>query len=183
MSQQLKAAVEAVLFAYGEPLSLYRIARALERSEEEVRGIIGELEEDYAAPSRGFHLVRINTKVQLVTKPEHHDVLETLMSQSKTKGLTPSSLEVLAVVAYEQPVTKAIIEEVRGVNSDSALSHLIDRGLVEEKGRLERIGRPIIYGTTELFLRSFGLEKITDLPPIERFEDFDLFVKSLRDAT
>lgn len=161
----LKAKVECLLFVANEPVSIERLAAVLEADLEQVEQVLGSLNSEYA--QRGIRLQRKRQRVQLVTAPEAADLVRAFLGLELTGRLSPAALETLAIVAYRQPVTRAEIEAVRGVSSDSVLRTLLHRGLIEEQGRLEQAGRPIIYGTTFEFLQQFGLASLEALPPIE----------------
>jgi segregation and condensation protein B len=160
----IKSLIESLLFVADEPVAVDRLASILEISPEQVEQAISELSDEYAG--RGLRLQRKRQRVQLVTAPEAADWIRRLLGLELTGKLTSAALEALAIVAYRQPVTRSDIEAVRGVNSDSVLRTLVNRGLIEEQGRLEQAGRPIIYGTTFEFLQEFGLSSLDQLPPL-----------------
>ncbi len=157
--------VESLLFVANEPVHLERLAAVLEVDSEQVETALGELATIYAG--RGIRIQRKGQRVQMVTAPESADYVRRFLGLDLSGKLTPAALETLAIVAYRQPVTRAQIESIRGVNSDSVLRTLINRGLIEEQGRLEQAGRPIVYGTTFEFLQQFGLLSLDQLPPLE----------------
>ena len=156
------AVLESLLFVAQEPVSIERLGTVLETSAEEVEAGLEQIEQDYAR--RGLRLQRKGDQVQMVSAPEAADAVRRFLGLELSSKLSPAALETLAVVAYRQPATRAEIEAVRGVNSDTALRTLVHRGLVEEQGRLERAGRPIVYGTTFEFLQQFGLRSLDQLP-------------------
>jgi segregation and condensation protein B len=160
----LEALVESLLFVAEEPLAVERLGTALQVSVEELEAALDRLEQEYA--QRGVRVQRNGGRVQIVTAPEAADAVRRFLGLEASARLSPAALETLAVVAYRQPVTRAGIESVRGVNSDTALRTLVNRGLVEEQGRLERAGRPIVYGTTFEFLQQFGLQSLDQLPAL-----------------
>ena len=160
----LKAQIESLLFVASEPVTGDRLAAALQAGSEQVAEALKSLEQEYA--ERGFRLQRKGERVQLVTAPEAAEAVRTFLGLEVSSKLSPAALETLAIVAYRQPVTRSEIELVRGVSSDSVLRTLVSRGLVEEQGRLEQAGRPIIYGTTFEFLQQFGLYSLEQLPPL-----------------
>ena len=164
----VKALVESLLFVASEPIPVERLVTVLEVSEEKVEAALQELDEEYA--TRGLRLQRKRQRVQIVTAPEAAESVRRFLGLELTGKLSPAALETLAIVAYRQPITRAEVEAVRGVNSDSVLRTLINRGLVEEQGRLEQVGRPIIYGTTFEFLQEFGLSSLAQLPPLQAAE-------------
>ncbi|GAB6875974.1 SMC-Scp complex subunit ScpB [Thermaerobacter litoralis] len=160
----IRGAVEALLFVAGEPLTPKRMAAILGVGEAVVRQALEELAEACRAPGRGIELVEVAGGWQLVTRPEYSRAVEELL-QPRRQALSRAALETLAIIAYRQPVTRAEIEAIRGVQSDAGLRALLERGLVREVGRKEGPGRPILYGTTPLFLQQFGLRDLSELPP------------------
>ena len=171
-----KGIIEAMLFVSGEPLSLKELALHLESSPKYLEEVLEELIEDYNREYRGIKLIRINGDYQLVTKNEYSDYIQKLLKKNKRQSLSQASLESLAIIAYKQPITRIDIDEIRGVKSDSALSRLMDKELIKEIGRLEVPGRPILYCTTEEFLRQFGLHDLKELPSLDLFsieEEFE----------
>lgn len=164
-----KSIIESLLFAWAEPLSLYKIAKILNLKPNFVEEMIEEMHQDYRQNQRGIQIIEANKHYQLSTLKDNFIYVEQLCATAKSKGLSNSALEVLAVIAYKQPITKLDIEQIRGVSSEGPLQSLIDRELVEVKGKLEKIGRPQIYGTTDIFLKSFGFKSIEELPQIDEF--------------
>jgi len=157
--------IEALLFVADEPASVERLAQTLMTDEATVEGALALLQEQSAG--RGLRLQRKGQRVQWVTAPEAAGVIERFLGLDLSSRLSQAALETLALVAYRQPITRADVDAVRGVNSDSVLRSLVTKGLVEEVGRLEQAGRPILYGVTFEFLQHFGLTALTDLPPLE----------------
>lgn len=157
---------EAVLFASGEPVDRERIAAALAIDPAEVDGIMNRLADRMEASGSGLRLLRLETAYQLCSKEEYVDTIRTVMDLKRRVPLSQAAMEVLAVVAYNQPVTKAYVEQVRGVDCSGVMSSLIEKGLLEEKGRLELPGRPLLYGTTDQFLRCFSMTGLADLPDL-----------------
>ncbi len=168
---ELLGAAEAILFASGTPVETDRIARALELDTDTANGLIDELIQLYSSPTRGVRIIRVNKSVQMCTNESYGKYVRLVMDMKKNTPLSQAALEVLAVVAYNQPVTKAFVEQVRGVDCSGVIGSLCQKGLVEEKGRLELPGRPLLYGTTEHFLRCFSLESTDDLPPLPDSSD------------
>jgi len=164
----LQSLIESLLFVADEPVHLDRLATVVEADVAEVEAALAQLTKEYS--QRGMRLQRKRQRVQLVTAPEAADHVRRFLGLEFTSKLSPASLETLAIVAYRQPTTRAQIEAIRGVNSDSVLRTLLNRGLVEEQGRLEQVGRPILYGTTFEFLQQFGLASLDQLPPLEDAE-------------
>ncbi|GAB6108882.1 SMC-Scp complex subunit ScpB [Fusibacter bizertensis] len=169
---KFKSIIESLLFAWAEPLSLYKIAKILELKPQTVEQLLEEMKCEYKTHQRGLQIVEANKHYQFSTLKENYIYVEQLCATSKSKGLSNSALEVLAIIAYKQPITKLDMEQIRGVNSEGPLQNLIERELVEVKGKLEKIGRPQIYGTTDIFLKSFGFRTLSDLPEIEAFSGF-----------
>ena len=161
-----KAIMEAILFSIGDAVDSAKLAEALECTAEEIKEIAKDLEKDYESEERGLKLVEIEGSYQLCTKGELYPYLIKIVKIPKDYKLTDVQLETLSIIAYKQPVTKIEIEKIRGVASDHAVNRLVDVGLVEEKGRLSTPGRPLVFGTTEEFLRRFGLKNKEDLPDI-----------------
>lgn len=160
----IKSLVESLLFVSGEPLSLSQMGRILGVSGPVLEPVLASLAEEYQA--RGFRLQRQGDQVQMVTAPEAAPYVERLLVMEGRGQLSRAALETLAIIAYRQPMTRAGIEAVRGVNSDRALDSLEARGLVAEVGRLPTVGRPVLFGTTLQFLEHFGLESLEQLPPL-----------------
>jgi len=163
--QRIKSLIESLLFVAGEPVRVEQLARALEVEPTMVEEALGQLSEEYR--ERGLRLQREDRRVQMVTAPEAAEVIERFLGLQLSRRLSPAALETLAIVAYQQPVTRAQIEAVRGVNCDGVLRTLVRKGLIEEVGRLPQAGRPILYGTTFEFLQYFGLHSLEELPPLE----------------
>lgn len=172
--KELLGAVEAILFAMGESVSLSKIASAIGKDETEAKRLLEELKKQYQKKERGIQLIELQDSYQLCTKPELYDYLIQVAKQPKKHVLTDVLLETLAIVAYKQPVTKIEIEKIRGVKSDHAVNKLVEYDLVCEVGRLDAPGKPLLFGTTEEFLRRFGVQSVEELPSIapERLEDF-----------
>lgn len=167
-SLPLTALVESLLFVSGEPVPVSRIAQALEVGVDQVEEVLAELKTvSNNGASRGVVLQRKGDKVQLTTRPESAPYIERFLGLSLTSRLSKPALETLAIIAYQQPVTRPEIEMVRGVNCDGVIQTLLSKGLIEEVGRLETAGRPIQYGTTFAFLQYFGLRSLDDMPPLK----------------
>ena len=162
----MEAAVEAVLFTMGTSVETSRLAAAIEQDEQTTRRLVRNMMDKYNAKDRGICIIELEDSFQMCTKKEYYDNLIRVVSQPKKHTLTDSALETLSIIAYKQPVTKIEIENIRGVNSDRAVSKLVELGLVKEVGRLDAPGRPMLFGTTEDFLRSFGVQSIDELPTI-----------------
>ena len=179
--REIKSAIEAILFACGDPMPAERIALVLGTDVDTVFECADELSAEYCGNSRGIRLVRVKDSLQLCSAPEHALSITRAMEQRRPPRLTQTALEVLAIAAYFQPVTRAYIEQVRGVDSSYTVSLLTERGLLEPCGKLEAPGRPTIYRTTELFLRTMGIRDLDELPPLPDLSGDDS-VKKLQDA-
>jgi segregation and condensation protein B len=164
--KDIESAVEAILFASGDPISVQRIAQTLEIESESVEQVIQHLADYYSYERRGIRLLHMEDCYQLASAPEYADQVRRAMETRRPPQLSQAALESLAVIAYFQPTTKAYVEQIRGVDSSYTVGLLADRGLIEECGRLTVPGRPILYATTQAFLRSFGLHSLEDLPPL-----------------
>lgn len=171
--QKIEAAVEAILFAMGDAVGVDRIAAAIEHDKETTRKLIRNMMDKYEAQDRGIRIIELGDSFQLCSKTEYYDVLIKIAKQPKKYALTDVQLEVLSIAAYKQPVTRAEIEKIRGVNSDGALNKLVEYGLIEEVGRLNAPGRPMLFGTTEDFLRRFGVSSVEELPVVSAAEMAD----------
>lgn len=168
------AAIEAILFTMGDSVTLKALCEALEETMDELNEQIDYLKEKYSAANSGIHLIELEESLQLCTKKEMYPVLIKIAQTPKKLQLTDSLLETLSIIAYRQPVTKAEVERIRGVNSDHAVNRLVEFGLVCELGRMDAPGRPILFGTTEEFLRSFGVKSVEELPSLDavKVEEF-----------
>lgn len=168
------AAVEAVLFAVGGAVSFADLKTALEIEDTELKDILAEMTERYNTEDRGIRMIELDGKYQLCTKNEYYDELVRLVNTPKKHVLTDVLLETLSIVAYKQPVTRQEIEKIRGVSCSHAVNRLVEYNLIQEVGRLDAPGHPILFGTTDDFLRSFGISSMDDLPVIspDRMEDF-----------
>lgn len=164
--QEMEAAIEAILFTMGDSVELRKIARAIEQDEETTKKIIHNMMDRYNGAARGIHIIELNGSFQLCTKNSMYEYLIKVVKQPSKMLLTDVVLETLSIVAYKQPITKLEIEKIRGVKCDHAVNKLIDYDLVQEVGRLDAPGKPILFGTTEEFLRNFGVRSVEDLPAI-----------------
>ncbi|AIF51536.1 MULTISPECIES: SMC-Scp complex subunit ScpB [unclassified Pelosinus] len=162
---QYKKHVEALLFVSGDPISTHKMAQILEIPEEHINLLVEQLIQDMAEDSRGLTIVKVAAGYQLCTKPELSSILERL-GQVQDNKLSAAAMETLSIIAFKQPITKLEIESIRGVKIDRVLATLNERQMIKEIGRKEAIGRPILYGTTETFLKCFGLNGLQDLPPL-----------------
>lgn len=169
--EELMGKTEAVLFASGEPMALDRVAQALGVRTYAVEEAVDALQEKYNTPQSGIHLLRLGNTAQFSTNPAYIEPVRGALDLKRNTPLSQAAMEVLAVVAYNQPVTKAFVEQIRGVDCSGVIGSLMQKGLLEERGRLELPGRPLLYGTTETFLRCFQLSSLDELPPPPRSED------------
>ena len=167
---EIKKEFEALLFASGDPLPTDRVCEILECKPKQVDAAAQKLNEDYEQRDSALSIIKINDSWQLTTKPEFAANIRKMLEIQRNTPLSQAAFEVLAVVAYNQPVTKSFVEQVRGVDCSGVMSSLVEKDLIEEKGRLELPGRPLIYGTTERFLRCFSLESLQQLPPLPERE-------------
>ncbi len=164
----LQASVEAVIFAAGDPVPLDKLSMVLEISLEKLNEVIDLIQTKFEDKNSGIRLMKFKDSVQFVSKSEYVETVRKVLEINKSAPLSNAAMEVLALVAYNEPVTKAYIEQVRGVDCSGVLANLIQKELVEERGRLELPGRPLLYGTTENFLRCFGISSIEELPEIPK---------------
>lgn len=171
---KIEAAVEAILFSMGDAVSIKELSKVLEMDEAALEKIIQNMMDKYNNEDRGIRLVKLESSYQLCTKNEYYDLLSKVVNMPKKHNLTDSLMETLSIVAYKQPVTRQEIEAIRGVSCVHAINKLVEYNLVMEVGRLDAIGRPILFGTTEDFLRSFGVTSMDELPIIspDKIEDF-----------
>lgn len=169
-----QAAIEAILFSIGDAVSAKDLAKVLELDEKDVIKLLNDMMDKYEASDRGIRLIQLEDSYQLCTKNEYYDILSLLVNMPKKHNLTESLMETLSIIAYKQPVTRQEIEAIRGVSCVHAINKLVEYKLVAEVGRLDAIGRPILFGTTEDFLRSFGVTSMDELPVItpDKIEDF-----------
>jgi segregation and condensation protein B len=171
--RELECALEAVLFAAGDSVSEGKLCAVLDCDKQTLRTAAQNLADYYDFNLRGIKLLKLDDRYQLSSRADYAQAVRNTLETRKPQNLTPAALEVLAIVAYKQPVTKIYIEQVRGVDSAYTLSSLVDKGLVEDCGRLDVPGRPILYQTTETFLRAFGLSSVSQLPALESFGEPD----------
>ena len=168
--EQLMGALESVLFVAGEPLPKAEISRVFNMNALELAVLLADLESELESNARGIRLFTTNDTVQLVSAPEYNGWLIKLLAPPQEKNLSDSMMETLSVIAYRQPVTRADIEAVRGVRCEYAVSQLLKQGFIRELGRKEVVGRPMLFGTTDAFLRRFGLHSLEELPPMPEME-------------
>ena len=180
---QIEAMLQAMLFASGESVPVKRLSEVLEISESKTYSLLEAMKKKYDSDlSFGIRLVQLEDSYQLSTKREYYECVRNLTERKRKASLTNAGLEVLSIVAYNQPITRSSIEFIRGVNSDGPLNNLISAGLIEEVGRLDAPGRPILFGTGEEFLRCFNLSSISELPDVELEYNFEDLNKELVEA-
>lgn len=167
--REAKSVIEGLLFTFGDPLEAKELSRVMDVPIKEITRLLQEMKDEFDFNRRGIRLIRFNDSYQLGTRPEHHEWIRSIVLDRNTKALSNAALETLSIIAYRQPVTKAEIDRIRGVKSDRSIETLVMRRLVRETGRLDRPGKPILYGTTDEFLKYFGLEALDQLPPVENF--------------
>jgi segregation and condensation protein B len=176
-ANELKSAIEAILFASGEPVSAARIALVLDETQERVLATAESMAAEYELAGRGIRLVRLNGSLQLHSAPEYAQIITRALEQRRAPKLTQASLEVLSIAAYFQPVTRAYIEQMRGADSSYTVGVLTERGLIEPCGQLDVVGRPTLFRTTDLFLRTMGISSIDELPPLPEMGGSDAVVQ------
>ena len=173
-NRNLAAAIEAILFSVGDAVSVKELAKVLEAEENEVSTVIEYMVKEYEEEKRGIKIIKLEDAYQLCTKQEYYDYLIKLVNMPKKHVLTDALMETLSIVAYKQPITRQEIEAIRGVSCVHAINKLVEYKLIGEVGRLDAVGRPILFGTTEDFMRSFGVTSLDELPVItpDKIEDF-----------
>jgi len=169
--KEYRSAIEAILFSAGDPVDIKRLAESLELPESSVQTQLDILMQEYAELDRGITIIRLNDSYQMVSVKAYAPQVRKAMDLRRNIPLSQAAMEVLAVIAYNQPVTKSFVEQVRGVDCSGVVGSLTAKGLIEEKGRLELPGRPLLYGTTDHFLRCFSISSLDELPPIPKDED------------
>jgi len=167
----MSGAVESILFASGEPIEQNKLAEVLEIEPERLDMIVQELKEGYIAESRGFDILTLDISYQMCSSRYYGEVTKKALDHRRNTPLSNAALEILSIVAYNQPVTKAYVEQIRGVDCFYGINALIEKGLIEENGKLDAPGRPWLYGTTSDFLRCFGLQSLAELPALPRLEN------------
>lgn len=170
--EDIKHIIESVMFAYGDPISVKELNYIIneELSQKEIELMLEALIEEYKENNRGIQIIKLQDKYQMCTNKDYADYIKKVLEPKKKKTLSQATLETLTIVAYKQPITKVEIEEIRGVKCDKVLQTLLENELIREAGRLNKIGKPIIYKTTDEFLKLLNIEKLEDLPPLENYE-------------
>ena len=172
-TDNLVSTIEAMLFASGDPVEASKLAEVLDIDIETVEKMLGHLSALYDERSSGLMIIRIDNKYQICTREKYSEEVRKLMEIKKNTPLSNAAFEVLAVIAYNKTVTRSFIEQVRGVDCSGPISSLVQKGLIEEKGRMDLPGRPLIYGTTDRFLRCFSLNSLEDLPDLPKNDESD----------
>jgi segregation and condensation protein B len=175
----MKSAFESMMFVWGDPLDAKIAANAMNIERAEALECFRELAQEYDAQERGIRIREADGKFQFVTYEENYDYIRSIVTPAKERRLTQAALETLAIIAYKQPVTKGEIDSIRGIKSERVIEGLMKKGLVEERGRSNAVGRPILYGTTDLFLTNFDLTTIKELPQIEDIEEAIQYVEPM----
>jgi len=171
--EDIKYIIEAIMFSYAEPITVKELRDIInpELDTREIDMMLNNLINEYAENNRGIQIIKLEDKYQMCTNKIYGDYIKKVLEPQKKKTLTQATLETLTIIAYKQPITKVEIDEIRGVKSDKVVSTLVEYNLIKEAGRLNKIGKPILYKTTDEFLMLFNIEKLEDLPNIEDFEE------------
>ena len=167
--QRIEAIIEAVLFASGDAISVDRLCEIAEVDKDTMQSIIFRLSDAYNYQKRGIRIVQVGDKYQMATRGEFAEYVQKIIEPRKRNPISKATLEVLAIIAYKQPVTRSTCEHIRGVNSDNSFSRLLELGLIEETGRLDAPGRPALFATTDEFLRNFAITSVKELPTLDEF--------------
>lgn len=167
----IESIIEGVLFAAGDSVSIERLSDIVDMDTKTLKSIINNLSDKYNHEKRGLMIITLENSFQMCTRPDYEEYISRLSEPKKGHNLSNAALEVLSVIAYKHPVTKTIIEQIRGVSSDTIVNRLVERGLVKEAGRLDAPGRPMLFKTTEEFLRCFNLKSLKDLPDYEKIRN------------
>lgn len=172
-TEKIISSIEAMLFTAGDPVEVTKLADILEIDIETAEKMLGYLSAQYDERNSGIMLIRIENKYQLCTREEYNEEVRKLMEIKKNAPLSNAAFEVLAIIAYNKSVTRSFVEQVRGVDCSGPISSLVQKGLIEEKGRLDLPGRPLVYGTTDRFLRCFSLNSLDDLPELPKSDEVE----------
>lgn len=170
--EEIKNIIESIMFAYSDPISIEELNYIIneELASKEIELMLYTLMQEYKEGNRGIQIIKLENKYQMCTNKEYASFIKKVLEPKKKKSLSQATLETLTIVAYKQPITKVEVEEIRGVKCDKVLQTLLENDLIVEAGRLNKIGKPIIYKTTNEFLKLLSIEKLEELPPIEEFE-------------
>lgn len=172
--KEMKAVIEGILFTWGEPLHIRELEKILDVPQKELKKILEEMRDEFNYSRRGIQIIRTEHSYQLSTRLEHFEYIKKLHIRKENKTISNAAMETLTIVAYKQPITKIDMEDIRGVKCDKAIQTLADKQFIKEVGRLDKPGKPILYGTTEEFLRAFGLSSIRELPTLESSENLEI---------
>lgn len=178
---RLRSIIEALLFISDQPLPVSKIAEVIELDEKEVKEIVEDLANEYRRAERGFQLREVAGGYRFYSHPAYAPYIERLILSYDHRRLTQAALECLSIIAYKQPVTRADLAAIRGVNSDGVVNTLLNRGLLKELGKQESPGQPILYGTSDRFLESFGLRSLNELPPLDEFSPDEDTIKQIEE--
>lgn len=169
--REIKSVVEGLLFVAGDAVPIKELCDIINIDEPTLRKIINQMIDNFNDENRGIRIIEVNNCYQFCTKPEHYEYIERLVKPQNRQGLSQASLETLAIIAYKQPITKAQVDYIRGVKSESCFSRLVEKELIHDVGRMDGPGRPMLYGTTDNFLKLFGLKNIKELPTLKPLAD------------
>lgn len=169
-TKELESIIEAVLFASGDPISLDKLAEIVDMDAETTKSVVDRLADSFQYNQRGIRILALEDKYQMATNGKYAEYVQRIVEPKTRRPLSASAMEVLAVISYKQPTTRQEVEKVRGVNCDYAITRLLERGLIEEQGRLDAPGKPVLFGTSDEFLRCFGIRSLKDLPELEGLE-------------
>ncbi len=169
--REIKSVVEGLLFVAGDAVPIKELCDIINIDEPTLRKIINQMIDNFNDENRGIRIIEVNNCYQFSTKPEHYEYIERLVKPQNRQGLSQASLETLAIIAYKQPITKAQVDYIRGVKSESCFSRLVEKELIHDVGRMDGPGRPMLYGTTDNFLKLFGLKNIKELPTLKPLAD------------
>ena len=177
-NKNIQCAIEGILFAAGEPVKTSKIAAVLETDIEAVEEAVKVLKYNYDTELRGLMIIEIDGGYQLCSRPEYYSYIQEILGEQRRQALSNAAMEVLSIIAYKQPITRSVIEQIRGVSCDSLVNRLLERNLIEEIGRLDTPGRPMLFGTNDEFLRCFGISSVTDLPDYEKISSEQISIDS-----
>lgn len=174
--REILSLIESILFIWAEPLHIDELAKVIDLPKKETRRLVDILKDEFEHYQRGIILNEYDSYLQFSTRPEHDQYISKLVKKTRKKSLSNSAMEVLAIIAYKQPITRVEVDDIRGVQSYGSIDTLLSKGLIKEVGRLDKIGKPILYGTTVEFLSLFDLKNISELPNVDKIEALDEFL-------
>ena len=169
--REIKSIVEGLLFVAGDAVPIKDICSVISIDETTLKRIVNQMMDSFNEENRGIQIIEVNNCYQLCTKPEHYEYIERLVKPQSRQGLSQASLETLSIIAYKQPITKSQVDYIRGVKSESCFSRLMEKELISEAGRMDGPGRPILYRTTDSFLKLFGLKSLNELPALKELAE------------